>query len=747
MLQFEPPWSAKAPKEPLYHNALIADAIMETYPYMLLNERMIRKGVVPLWNPYQMCGKPHSATAGVFYPISNLIWLVEGVARGWAVNALLHLWLAGLGMFLLMRVYGLRRAGAMFAALAYAFSGWAVSWLSIPSLYSASPWLPFIFLSFEICFRKEQSRHAFIGAAAFGMQILTQSLQVAFYSAAALALYTLFMAVAQARKPSKKSFVMIAVAPALILGGGILIGAVHIIPAYQMLQLSTRTPNMLASADTFFSSISRFVTLFMPDFFGNPARHNDWPGYNYSEMTVYCGIVTLFLAAIPIFRHRRPAIWFYTMLVPLSLLIAANTFVYKALLPVFPIIGVFSINRFSLIFCFSIAVLSGFGLDALIEEIKAGRKTFRITVLIFSVITAAAAILICINIRIHSELTGHNIFRTEWRELLKYALFAAAAFVPVATAHRLGAKLAASAVFALLFADLFAWGVGYNTVSKTSQVFPPSEIVEIIKRDSGGPFRVHAFPPGNILIPDTATAVGVEDIRGYSSLTFKPYSELLRAFQETRKPGSFVEGSWLGLTVFDKNLLQMLNVKYILTRKPVLKMDEYLEPVTFSENVYMYRFKYFTPRAFAVRSYVLPDARHSALYYMSHPNFDPLNMVVLGKKPEYIRSDRKAKGRLESLMVSRPEIDELRIVANMIRRSIIVVSEIDYPGWRMTVNGRPAVYQRADHVLRGIALDPGRFDIRFKFQPESINYGAAISIFVTVITLLSIFFINTRKNH
>jgi hypothetical protein len=58
----------------------------------------------------------------------------------------------------------------------------------------------------------------------------------------------------------------------------------------------------------------------------------------------------------------------------------------------------------------------------------------------------------------------------------------------------------------------------------------------------------------------------------------------------------------------------------------------------------------------------------------------------------------------------------------------LVLSEIDYPGWRASVNGGAATIRRMDGLLRGIEVPAGESQVEFQYAPRSILAGAAITI-------------------
>jgi hypothetical protein len=59
--------------------------------------------------------------------------------------------------------------------------------------------------------------------------------------------------------------------------------------------------------------------------------------------------------------------------------------------------------------------------------------------------------------------------------------------------------------------------------------------------------------------------------------------------------------------------------------------------------------------------------------------------------------------------------------------TVLVMSEIFYPGWTATVDGRPERIKLTDYLLRGIALPPGRHRIELRYTATAARNGAFIS--------------------
>jgi hypothetical protein len=68
--------------------------------------------------------------------------------------------------------------------------------------------------------------------------------------------------------------------------------------------------------------------------------------------------------------------------------------------------------------------------------------------------------------------------------------------------------------------------------------------------------------------------------------------------------------------------------------------------------------------------------------------------------------------------------------------SILVLSEIVYPGWRVKVDGIESELLRVNYNLRGVALAPGKHRVELVYSPASLKVGAVVSITTALCLLL-----------
>src|SRR6185437_8703339 len=106
----------------------------------------------------------------------------------------------------------------------------------------------------------------------------------------------------------------------------------------------------------------------------------------------------------------------------------------------------------------------------------------------------------------------------------------------------------------------------------------------------------------------------------------------------------------------------------------------------------------------------------------------PTTLVPTGTLTVGVPIDTSA--RLASYGAEKVVID-----ATATNRSLLVLTDSFYPGWKATVDGKPASIERVDYVLRGVSIGPGHHTIVMRYQPTSWRIGWIVSL-VALLALL-----------
>src|SRR5216117_169316 len=152
------------------------------YPLAYYHRQSFWRGEVPVWNPLSDFGLPFLAQWNTLtcYPLS-LIYLLFPLPWSLGFYCLFHLFLAGLGMYVLANAWATHRLAAAVAGAAYAFSGLALHCLIWPNNIAALGWMPWVVLCVD---RATQvgGKHIVIAAAAGAMQMLAGAPEVILFT-------------------------------------------------------------------------------------------------------------------------------------------------------------------------------------------------------------------------------------------------------------------------------------------------------------------------------------------------------------------------------------------------------------------------------------------------------------------------------------------------------------------------------------------------------------------------------------
>lgn len=92
----------------------------------------------------------------------------------------------------------------------------------------------------------------------------------------------------------------------------------------------------------------------------------------------------------------------------------------------------------------------------------------------------------------------------------------------------------------------------------------------------------------------------------------------------------------------------------------------------------------------------------------------------------FLQQDEADEDRLLSIV--KASANELVVQADMLpEKRHLLFTESHYPGWSVSVDGKPALLQQAYGVFQSVALQPGTHRIVFSYHPTRITIGLAIA--------------------
>jgi len=127
--------------------------------------------------------------------------------------------------------------------------------------------------------------------------------------------------------------------------------------------------------------------------------------------------------------------------------------------------------------------------------------------------------------------------------------------------------------------------------------------------------------------------------------------------------------------------------------------------------------------------------------------FDPRRTALLEVQPGNLPA--LPRGRVSSsagALITGYENNRIEIETSAETASVLIVGEINYPGWVATVDGAPAPIHSADFLLRGIALPAGLHRVEMRYTAPAARNGAFISGFTILLLVGLALYERRRKN-
>jgi hypothetical protein len=573
------------------------------------------------------------------------------------------------------------------------------------ALFNASIWLPIVFLFFlKSCEEQRISRSLFWSAASgtmLAMSLLAGHIQPLLYIFLFLALYSTyrFATSGSITGPNALRFLCQLGMVALMV---VLIGGIQLFPSMEYDQLAVRWMGGNAPVwpgEKVPYSVVKEFQLSPSDLLGFLSPHLS----HSQEGSAYFGMIPLvFFCVGMFFLSVRKSLFFYLVCL-LSVLYAfgTQTFVYDFFFYNVPFFDkIRAPIRALYLFHFSGAVVCGFALQGLLSE-QSEEKRGRIVRALGFLLIAGFMVFLVVLLGGHRAQSFPQVFQGSGIGALPmFALFLVGSclLIWMFLSSRISrfAFLTLSGALVLLdiaFSSASLFPPNHATLSP-GKLYTSNAALEFLRRDTSL-YRVDVRE--NAMPPNSGDVFDIQCLMGHGGSMDANY---FRFRSECWSP--------------DDPLYRLLNVKYVVTKEDMPGHKKVVDG-----DIKLYQLNSL-PRLWHADTTLLIPNSLDAYQRMKGADFDLRRQAVvhvplptpLNSPPKHIHYS-----------ITQYTPHRIVIACASDAPALLVLSEQCYPGWRCTINGKPADILRTDGIFRGVIAPAGLSEIVFRYDPGTVRLG------------------------
>lgn len=697
------------------------DVASSFYTWAKFTADLLRSGQAPFWNPYQFAGEPFLSNPQValFYPPQWLVLALPlNVSLAWYY--VIHIWLAGFGMYVFTFRLTKHQTGALMAAFTFMFSGLTAGRIAEGhlTLLAVLIWTPWVLVAYHWAVKRQTWWAGVLSGLPFGLSLLAGNPPIVVYLALIWGSYAIVLWISY---PAHRRMV---IQQGLLIGVvGLALAAVQFIPLMTVYRLSTRNPAFYISGTSGSMPLHHFITLVAPDFYGDYVV-----GYfganSFHEFCYYAGLLPL--VALPL-ALRRPdrRIWWGLALMAFGLLAALgqNTPLYPVLrVVIFPLRWVRVPARAAFLYVFGGSVLLAEVARQWDAALSLSRRVWLRAVSLMVVGLAGLTWLYTQRQMRHSHQLHIDTAARLPHQLNSLLAVAAGVIVIVllirfafsATRGKdgwwvLGARwglalfvLADVAIFSIWSVD--SWPTGPDNWLVQAQSFFPDNQYRYLRSKDAKPVFADA-----ILIQALA-------VDGYNPIRLLAHDRLVAAAGED----------------YASPIYDVLAVRYLLSNID-LSAAERLPLLGRADSLFVYERPSALPLARLVSRYEVILLPNEGVARLESRAIDPAETVILSETPP-CQPGLADPGDRADIVAMDPGY--WQIDTRSAHTALLVLSETSYPGWRVTIDDLPAQPLVAYTSLKAVCVPPGQHRVEWRYTPPGLAGGAILSSMTVVLLVV-----------
>jgi hypothetical protein len=707
------------------------------YPVVHHWRESMLAGEVPLWNPLSNCGVPFLAQWGTMcvYPLSAILLLP--LPWSLSVFCFFHLWLAGIGMYLLARRWTANNFAAAFAGAAFVFNGIVFASFIWPNYFVAFAWMPFVVLTVERAWR-EGGRWTVAAALVSALQLGSGVPEIIVFTWLVAGLLWVLDFGDEAGSGARMFARLLGV-----VGLAAALMAVQLLPFFELLVHSHRESGFAGSKWSL--PVWAGANLIAPllNCFETPNGQYFQYGQEFMS-SVYLGVPAVLLALIGVMKFSTLRSWGLLLLAIGAVVLAFGDYtpIFPAIRKAIPFVGIARYPvKFLFLAAFIVPLLASLSIRALHVEPRVTRGTI-IGGAVLMLFLLAGLLWAAHNQRLADMSQWPENFRQNATLSLKDATLNTkeiAAKFPSTRSFSL--ILISMPIRALVFVGIIA-GVLLSVRPGAIGVAGAISSLALLAFDA----RTHA-PNQNPTLPVSEfqgsawdDSIGSRPRFGHSRVFIAPPAEdfLLtvsstnasRVWQAKRR------ALWSNLNLLEaapkvngsatlqiREQAQFQKALYTTNASPGIL--DFLGVAYVNSN----RFEW-TPRPgvlpiiTAGQRVVFADDTN-ALQSLLARDFDARSTVFLAPSARALVA--ATNGGMISILSSNISTHRLALEVEAKEAGLVVVAQSFYPAWKATVDGQAVPLHRANVAFQAVAVPAGRHQVEFKYDDTMFRTGGAIS--------------------
>ncbi len=722
------------------------DAKSQFFPQVQFLATSFARGEWPWWTPNVFAGWPEISDPQslLFSPLHVLLAVFNSAISLRAFDAVTfaYLLLGGIGIILFFHDRGWHPAGALVAALAFAFGGSASGRLQHIGQVISLAYLPLALWLVARALDRSSWRAGLAAGVLVGLLAIGRD-QVALLSLYVLAGYVLAHWLTGG-KPLER--MRASVKPLAAAGvAGILVAAVPVIMTTLLAARSNRPEIGFPSAAAGSIHPVHLLQFAFADLFGamDPVIEYwapqspiwdaawGWPGLYLSQNMglVYAGALPfLVVMSFGLIRGvaRAREIRFFTIAAGLVLLYALGAYT-PAFLLMYDLLPAVALYRrpadATFVLVALVAVIAGYLVHRWLTGTVPGATRLQRALEV-----ACPIVLIAGALALAHSVVG---IRPAVVPVVTGIVFAAGAIAVLVLARRVNAKAQVGAV--ALLAGFMAVDLAWNNAPHVSTALPPDhfnalrqnttdETVRLLKARlaaAAAPDRRDRVELIGIAYhwPNLSLAQGFDHVFGHNPLRLRWFKDATHVgdtvavpFQRTFSPL---------YPSYRSAFADLLGVRFIATGVPIEQIDSSLKPgdlnlIARTGDAYVYENPRALPRVMLLNEWRVAD--FDEVLRSGWPGVDPRRTVLLRKAPVgFPRS--AAVGMPGTARLLRYANTDVVVETEAPAGGILLLNDVWHPWWRASIDGTDTEIMKADVIFRAVVVPRGRHVVRFTFRP------------------------------